>query len=166
MLPEPLVFYAIGSLWGILSNNLKAKSPTLAHALTIAVWHTKSGSQIDEDTHWQATKPPNLATCKLNHFMLEPVFQNSTLYRQTGTFTRTIRSWIHRSPLVPASNPPPLFFFSNLAPDSLGDSKQRPSWFCDKRVQNSSAIFTIIPKFVGKLGTIKPWQWLERSFSL
>ena len=32
-----LVFYAIGSLWGILSNSLKAKSPTLTHALTIAV---------------------------------------------------------------------------------------------------------------------------------
>ena len=56
---EIIVFYAIGSLWGILSNGLKAKSPTLAYVLTIAVCHTKSGSQIDEDTQWQATKPPN-----------------------------------------------------------------------------------------------------------
>ena len=35
-----LVFYAIGSLWGILSNSLKEKSSTLAHALTIAVSDT------------------------------------------------------------------------------------------------------------------------------
>ena len=95
--------------------------------------------------------------------MLEPVFQNSTMYRRIETFTRTIRSWIHRSPLVPASNHPPLFFFSNLTPDSLGDSKQRSSWFCDKRVQNSSTIFTIIPKFVGKLGTIKLIPYIDSS---
>ena len=98
--------------------------------------------------------------------MLEPVFQNSTMYRRIETFTRTIRSWIHHSPLVPASNHPPLFFFSNLTPDSLEDSKQRSSWFCDKWVQNSSAIFTIIPKFVGRLGTIKLIPYIDSSVIL
>ena len=50
---EIIAFHTTGSLWGILSNSFqaKAKSPVLAHALTIAVWHIKPSSRIDENIH-------------------------------------------------------------------------------------------------------------------
>ena len=129
---------------------LQSDTPNLAHKLMKTPNGKRPNHPILLHVNW-------IISC------LNPYFRTAPCTDKLELSHGQIRSWIHRSPLVPASNPPPLFFFSNLAPDSLGDSKQRSSWLCDKRVQNSSTIFTIVPKFAGRLGTIKLIPYIDSS---